>query len=183
MENAIQKKGELSLTIFFTRELQNIYWIEKYMISILPKIQNAVTSEHLRDFVMDHQSETATHLTRLENVFELMGIKAKTKKCEAVEGLVKEIELIIKETGEGSSTRDAALIIATQKIVHHEIATYGGLAQLATTLGYEQITRLLERALQDEKDADILYSDLAEKKINWLAETEGNRQWTINNGQ
>jgi ferritin-like metal-binding protein YciE len=172
MEGTIKKPEESCLNIFFTQELHTIYWTEKYMTNILPKIHNAATSEQLRYFILDHMAETETHITRLEKIFDLMGIKAKPKKCEAVEGLFKEVENMIKETPEGSSTRDAALIIGAQKVEHYEIATYGGLVQLATTLGFEKITRLLERTLQDEKDADILYSDLAEKKVNWLAETE-----------
>jgi ferritin-like metal-binding protein YciE len=172
MENSGKKKNESSLNTFFVQELQNIYWAEKYLAKALPKIQNAVTSEDLREVILDHIAETETHATRLENIFDMAGIKTKPKKCETIEGLIKEAENILIETEEGSSTRDAALIIALQKVEHYEIAIYGGLVQLATTLGFEKITRLLERTLQDEKDADILCSDLAEKKVNWLAETE-----------
>ena len=97
------------------------------MTKVLPKIHNAVTSEDLRDVILDHLAETETHITRLENIFELLGVKAKTKKCEAIESLFKEVETIIKETGEGSSTRDAALIIAAQKLNIMKLRLMAGL--------------------------------------------------------
>jgi ferritin-like metal-binding protein YciE len=173
MEDMIKKPEASYLNTFFMEELQSISWTEKYMTSVLPKIHNAASSEGFRKVILDHISETQMHVTRLENIFNSLGIRMTTpKSCEAMEGLFKEIENIISETGEGTSTRDAALIIGAQKVEHYEIATYGGLAQLATTLGFEKITRLLGRTLQEEKDTDILYSDLAEKKVNWLAETE-----------
>jgi ferritin-like metal-binding protein YciE len=59
-----------------------------------------------------------------------------------------------------------------QKIAHYKIATYGSLEQLATTLGMEDINLLLLHSLREEKDFDRLLSDMAEKRINWLAETE-----------
>jgi ferritin-like metal-binding protein YciE len=37
--------------------------------------------------------------------------------------------------------------LAAQKVEHYEIATYGGLAQLATTLGLSEIADLLNETL------------------------------------
>ena len=44
--------------------------------------------------------------------------------------LPKEGEGIVEETEEGTATRDVGIILASQKIEHYEIATYGGLTQL-----------------------------------------------------
>ncbi|MEF9478341.1 DUF892 family protein [Chryseobacterium sp. 1B4] len=79
---------------------------------------------------------------------------------------------MIKATEDGSATRDVALIIAAQKVEHYEIATYGGLAQLAITMGHDKAADLLERTLQEEEDTDSLLTDIAETYINFDAEQE-----------
>jgi len=40
--------------------------------------------------------------------------KAQAKKCEAIEGIIKEGEGIIEETEAGTYTRDVGLILAAQ---------------------------------------------------------------------
>src|SRR5687767_5560353 len=116
---------------FFVDELQDIYWAEKHLAKELPKLQKAATSEELAEAFGDHQAETEEHVSRLEDVFKMMGETAKAKKCQAMEGLVKEANEIIEETEETTATRDVALIMAAQKMEHYEIATYGSLVQLA----------------------------------------------------
>ena len=73
-------------------------------------------------------------------------------------------------------TRDAALIIAAQKIEHYEIATYGGLVALALTLGQHRAADLLEKTLQEEYDTDEKLTDIAESHINFEAEEEDEKK-------
>lgn len=170
-ENATKEKNS-PLYEFFLSQLKNIYWGEQQLIKALTNMQKAATNDALRQQLEDHLIQTEHHLSRLEEIFSIMGIKSEAVKCKAMDELIKESEAVIEETEEGSSTRDAALIMTVQKAEHYEIATYGGLVQFATSLGFEKITTLLDQTLQEEKDQDILLSDIAERKINWLAETE-----------
>ena len=89
-----------------------------------------------------------------------------------MEGLIKEGESIVEETEEGSMTRDVGIIMAAQKIEHYEIATYGGLAQIATTMGLDEAADLLNETLDEEKNTDQLLTEIAENNINWEAEQE-----------
>ena len=73
-------------------------------------------------------------------------------------------------------TRDAALIIAAQKVEHYEIASYGGMVQLAITMGWQQIADILDKTLEEEEDTDQLLTDIAEEFINIEAEGEGKSQ-------
>jgi ferritin-like metal-binding protein YciE len=157
----------------FMDTLKDIYWAEKQLTKALPKMQKAATTEELKDAFEDHLAQTEEHVTRLEKAFELLGKKAQAKKCDAMEGLIKEAESIIEETEEGSMTRDVGLIIAAQKVEHYEIASYGGLAQLAKTMGHEDVKELLGQTLSEEKGADELLTEIAENDINWQAEQEG----------
>ena len=89
-----------------------------------------------------------------------------------MEGLIKEGESVIEETEDGSMTRDVGIIIAAQKVEHYEIATYGGLAQIATTMGLDEAADLLNETLEEEKQTDELLTEIAENNINWQAEQE-----------
>src|SRR2546421_28247 len=97
-------------------------------------MQKAATNEELKNAFTEHLEVTKTHIERLEQVFELCNKKPQAKKCDAIEGLTTEADSVIEDTDAGTSTRDVALILAGQKVEHYEIATYGGLAQLARTL-------------------------------------------------
>jgi ferritin-like metal-binding protein YciE len=98
--------------------------------------------------------------------------KSQAKKCDAMEGLVEEAESIIEDTDAGTATRDVGLILAAQKVEHYEIATYGGLTQLAKTIGRDDIAELLGETLNEEKTADELLTEIAESHINYEASTE-----------
>jgi ferritin-like metal-binding protein YciE len=157
---------------FFVEELKDIYWAEKHLTKALPKMQKAATSEELANAFADHLVATHEHISRLEKVFEMLDKKPQAKKCDAMEGILKEGESIISETEAGSATRDVGLILAAQKAEHYEIATYGGLAQLAKTMGREDIKNLLGQTLDEEKECDELLTSLAEEDINETADQE-----------
>ena len=167
-----QRNTEPALMEFFEGEIKEIYWAEKHLTKALPKMKKAATSEELANAFGEHLEVTKTHVSRLEQVFELLGKKPQAKKCDAMEGIVKEGESIIEETAEGTATRDVGLILAGQKVEHYEIATYGGLAQLAKTLGLEDIAALLEQTLGEEKEADETLTGIAENDINYEAASE-----------
>ncbi|KIC95691.1 ferritin-like domain-containing protein [Flavihumibacter solisilvae] len=173
---ASKKKPESSngqLEEFFTEQLKDIYWAEKALLKALPKMQKAATSEELQSAIEEHTTQTEKHVSRLEQVFELLALKPAAKKCEAMEGLIAEGESIVEETEDGSMTRDAAIIMAAQKIEHYEIATYGGLKQLAMTMGLNDAADLIDQTLQEEKETDEGLTEIAENNINWEAEQEG----------
>jgi ferritin-like metal-binding protein YciE len=64
------------------------------------------------------------------------------------------------------------LILAAQKVEHYEIATYGGLHQLALTMGHDDVASVLEETLNEEKEADSLLTSIAENNVNYEANTE-----------
>lgn len=157
---------------FFVDELKDIYWAEKHLVKTLPKMMKAATSPELKAAFQDHVEVTKTHVTRLEQVFEAMGKKAQAKKCDAMEGITKEGESIIEDTEDGTATRDVGLILAAQKVEHYEISTYGGLQQLAITLGHDAVAELLEQTLTEEEEADSLLTEIAENNVNYEAAEE-----------
>jgi ferritin-like metal-binding protein YciE len=157
---------------FFLQQLQDVYWAEKKLVKTLPKLAEASTSYKLKQAFNDHLDQTKNHVTRLEQVFEMMGEEAKALKCPAMAGIVDEGEDIIDETDKGTAQRDVGLIFAAQKAEHYEIATYGGLVTLARTMGHTDAAELLEQTLTEEKMADQLLTKIAEEDANVKANTE-----------
>lgn len=145
----------------FEDELKDIYWAEKALTKALPKMIKNATSEELIDALTSHLAETENQITRLEQVFESIDKKAVGKKCEAMEGLLKEAESIMESCDAGAMC-DAGIISAAQKVEHYEIASYGTLCAFAKTLGEEQAEDLLQQTLAEEKEADAHLSEIAQ---------------------
>lgn len=176
--NETDKKAEQSrkkasqLYVFFLSGLKDVLYAENKLVEALLEMESAASSEELKDAFEDHHLLTKKHVSRLNKIFGILEEKAEAKECKAIEGILEEAREIIKNTPEGSATRDVGLIIAAQKVEHYEIATYGGLAQLAITLGFDKIADLLERTLEEEEETDQDLTFIAENHINPEAEKE-----------
>jgi ferritin-like metal-binding protein YciE len=168
----VKHDNDSKLEEFFHGELKDIYWAEQHLVKTLPKMVKAAHAKELKSAFSDHLEVTKEHVSRLEKVFGILNYKAQAKKCDAMDGITKEGQSIIEDTEAGTSTRDVGLILAGQKVEHYEIATYGGLAQLAKTLGYDEVSNILEKTLAEEKQADKGLSDLAEHTVNEQANEE-----------
>ncbi len=158
-------EGENLLKNLFIKELQDMYWAEKALVKAIPKMIKKVTSDELISALENHLSETEEQVNRIEQVFEIVGEPAKAKKCDGMNGLIKEADVIIRNTEEGAM-RDAGIISAAQKVEHYEIASYGTLRTFANTLGLNEAADLLQESLDEEKSADEKLTELAESEVN-----------------
>jgi len=166
-KKANPKTSKESLEDIFEDTLKDIYWAEKLLVKTLPKLSKASYNEELQEAFNTHLEETQNQISRIEKCFEIMEVKQAAKKCEAMEGLVKEGQEAIDEHDKGHA-RDAAIIAAAQKVEHYEISAYGTLRTMAFVLGKTQCAELLEETKVEEAEADVKLSELAEK-INQLA--------------
>jgi len=155
----------------FEDELKDIYWAEKALTKAIPKMIKKASSDDLISTLESHLHETEEHVQRCEQIFESLGQEPKAKKCEAMDGLIKEAEEIVSDTDAGMM-RDAGIISAAQKVEHYEIASYGTLRTFARTLGHETAVALLEQTLEEEKAADQALTEVAEACINEAAAAE-----------
>jgi ferritin-like metal-binding protein YciE len=170
-ENGSEQENS-QLEKLFTDSLKDIYWAEKQLTKTLPKMKKAATTDELKSAIEEHLAQTEGHVKRLEQVFDMCGKKVQAKKCDAMEGLIKEGDSIVEETQSGSMTRDAGIIMAAQKVEHYEIATYGSLVQIAKTLGMNDAAGVLHLTLDEEKQADEKLTEVAEWHVNQAAEKE-----------
>lgn len=162
VKSKITAKIEHTLEDLFEDNLRDIYNAEKQLVAALPLIAKSTYSEDLENAINDHLNETKKQMERLEKIFDRLDMDTRdVNTCEAMEGLITECKEVMDHFEDGP-VRDAALIIAAQKIEHYEIAAYGSLCELADVLGYSKIADILERSLNEEKSADRILSHIAQ---------------------
>ncbi len=160
-----QTNAAHGLRDLFEVGLKDIYWAEKILTKTLPKMVKNASSPELVNSLKSQLSETHEHVSRLEKIFEVTGIAPTAKKCDAMQGILKETNNLIKVTDIGM-VRDAGIIAADQKVKHYEIATYGTLHAFAKTIGENKAAELLAMNLDDEKKTDATLTGIALSAIN-----------------
>jgi ferritin-like metal-binding protein YciE len=150
MEGAGMKEGLEELLV---EELRDLYDAEKQLVRSLPRMAKASSSPELQDAFRTHLEETKGQVQRLEQIFELLGQKARSKPCKGMKGLVEEGQETMQEDLE-EHLLDAAIIGSAQKIEHYEIAGYGTARALANTLGRKDAAQLLQETLDEEGATD-----------------------------
>jgi ferritin-like metal-binding protein YciE len=164
-------KEPKKLDELFHEGLKDIFFAEKKILSALPKMAKAAQNEDLKAAFEKHEAETEEQVSRLEQVFGVIGKKPQGKNCPAIMGIIEEGQEIIKEY-KGSPALDAGLLSAAQAVEHYEISRYGTLRTWANELGLDQAVRLLDATLQEEKATDETLTELAEECVNQEAQAK-----------
>ena len=157
-----------TLDDLFVHTLRDIYYAEKQIVKNLPKMIDKATNAELKKGFQTHLQESKGHVERLEQVFEMHGVKAKAVDCPAIDGILKEAEEVAGDIAD-DHVLDAALIAAAQAVEHYEITRYGTLIEWARQLGRSDCAAVLEKNLKEEKATDKKLTSLAENKVNLQA--------------
>jgi ferritin-like metal-binding protein YciE len=154
-----------SMKDLFLHTLQDVYYAENQIVKALPKLIDQATNRELAAGLRNHLHETENQVKRLEQVFEKIGESPKGVDCPAIDGLIKEADGVTGEVDD-KKVLDAAIIGSAQAVEHYEISRYGTLIAWAEELGHNEVTRLLNANLREEKAADRTLNTLAENKVN-----------------
>lgn len=157
-----------NLQDLFEHELKDLYSAEKQLTEALPSMVEAATDAKLTEAFSEHLEETKEHLERVRKICDELDVNPGNSKCDAMEGLIKEGEGMIKEDAPGD-VKDAGLIACAQRVEHYEIAGYGTAVRFAKELGHDEIATELQKTLDQEYNADQLLDDLAEGRLNQKA--------------
>jgi ferritin-like metal-binding protein YciE len=161
-----------TLEDLLVHQIQDILSAEHQVKKALPRMAEAAGSDALRQAFQDHHRETDTQIERLRNALQLMEKPVTASHCEAAEGLITEAEEYLD--GEGNrDVLDAAIITAAQRFEHYEIAAYGSALSFARRLNRDEVARLLEASLNEEKAADERLNSIAENGVNEAAMKAG----------
>jgi ferritin-like metal-binding protein YciE len=169
MATAKSKKDSMPnahLHELFVDELKDVLGAERQLLKGLKKLADAAHGEKLKQAFKSHYEQTEGHIERLKSVFSSIDLTARGKKCKAMEGLLNEAEEILEEFQDSPEVLDAALIAAAQKVEHYEIATYGCLVTYAKLMEHSEAEELLAATLAEEKDTDVLLTEIAMSESN-----------------
>lgn len=150
-----------SLNDLFVDQIKDLYYSEKQLVKVFPKISKKVNSPQLREVLDGHLRETEEQILRLEKIFEEMNMNPRAKASPAMDGLIEEAKMIIEDAE--PSIMDVGIIAAVQKIEHYEIATYGCVKTYARLLGFDRIHDLLDENIKEEGSADKKLTSIAEE--------------------
>src|ERR1700755_1960259 len=145
-------------------ELKDLYSAEKQIVRALPKLAKAASTPELQEAILNHLEETKEQVARLEKIGELIGKKLTGKTCVGMKGVLEEGSEVLEDTDKGI-VRDAALISASQRVEHYEMAGYGSAREFAKLLGHSDVATLLDETLTEEKNADKKLSVIS-KQVN-----------------
>src|SRR5690554_3954017 len=86
----------------FIDELRDILGAERQLLKGLKKMAGKARSDSLKTAFEMHHTETETHIGRLQEVLQGLGLAGRGKKCKAMEGLLNEADEIM-ESFEGDA--------------------------------------------------------------------------------
>jgi ferritin-like metal-binding protein YciE len=155
-----------------TDSLKDIYDAEKQAVKAYPRLARFASSQELKQAMNQHLEQTKNQVTRIEQCFETLGERAKSKPCRAMKGLIEEAMEHAQEHEKGSGL-DAVLIGALQKTEHYEIAAYGTARAMAKSAGQREVANLLQQTLQEEGDTDKLLTKIALTIQKQMVQEEG----------
>jgi ferritin-like metal-binding protein YciE len=161
--------ADKNLEDLFYETLKDIYYAERKIVKSLPKMARAAQDPQLKTAFLKHKDETEVQIERLQQVFELIGKRARAKTCAAIEGITEEAEEIMEEF-KGTAALDAGLLAAAQAVEHYEISRYGTMKAWATQLGLKEVVALLEATLGEESATDEVLTGLATSAVNTAAD-------------
>jgi len=159
-----------SLHDVFVHELRDLYSAERQLIRALPKMAKNADSPQLADALTNHLHETEGHVARLEEILQTLGAKTGGVKCKGMEGLIEEGAEVLEMDGNPGAL-DAAMIGAAQRVEHYEIAAYASAISHARAQGHTEAVRLLEETLKEERNADEVLTEIAQKGLADVADT------------
>jgi ferritin-like metal-binding protein YciE len=149
----------------FLVELQHVYDAEKQLAEALPQLAQAACTPQLRQVFDQQLAETKEHTSRLEEIFKQLGEEPTAKPNLVMTEMRRQADEM-RDTIEKCPLLDAALIVTGNQIEHFVIASYGSLRTFAQLLGNRNIASILEKTLQEEKQADARLTDLGTEQVN-----------------
>ena len=154
-----------NLDNLLVEELKDILGAERQILEALPKMIDAATADDLKSALRDHLDKTRHHIERVERAFEMLGEEAEAKTCKGMAGVLQEGAEVLKKAMP-DAIRDAAIIGASQRVEHYEMAAYGVVRSFAKQLGRMDVAQMLQANLDEEGDADRLLTQIAEFHVN-----------------
>lgn len=158
-----------SLHDLYVDGLRDLYHAEGQLAKVLPRLAKAADAKELRAAFEDHLAVTQAQVERLDQIFADLGVKATGRKSPLAAGLVEVARGVLARKAP-PPVRDAALIGAGQRVAHFGMAEYECARTYARLLGHEEAADLLQECLDEEAEADVVLTELAQTVVLLEAE-------------
>jgi ferritin-like metal-binding protein YciE len=149
----------------FVHTLQDIYYAEHQILKALPDMVKKASDPGLKKGFSTHLKQTKGQVKRLDRVFKMIKSVPQGTKCPAIDGIIEEANDIAGEI-DNKVVLNAALIAAAQAVEHYEITRYGTLVAWAKVIGRNDVAKVLNMTLKEEKATDKKLGAIAKRKIN-----------------
>jgi ferritin-like metal-binding protein YciE len=149
-------------------EIKDLYSAEKQLTKAIPKMAKGSHDPALAAAFKNHLKETEGQVARLEKIGKLLDIKPSGKKCEGMEGVIKEGAEALAEDGD-DTILDLGIIGAGSRVEHYEMSGYLTAISLAQRIGAGEVVGLLQQSLKEEQAAEQTLRKIASGLIKGAA--------------
>jgi Mn-containing catalase len=137
----------------FLSELADVYYTEKALEKVLPKLAQEASDGELTKGFEQHLEQTRKHATNIESIFAALGKRPQAEPCPGIEGIKQEHDKFMAEHDASPAVTDLFITGSAARAEHYEIAAYTSLITMAESLGEPKVTRLLQQNLKEEQEA------------------------------
>lgn len=166
-ETSLQPEAGLSES--FAEEVKQIYFIEKNLKKVFLLLQKSAVNADLIDVILEHAELSNSHLSKLEEVFQLLGVKAQQKKSDLIDRFAKEAGSLIEDTEE-ASMRDEGITRIFMKITDFQIEAYGDLTEAAEKLALSKVSAVFNTIIQEKTQSQDNIAGITDNESNYLPE-------------
>jgi ferritin-like metal-binding protein YciE len=146
--------------------------MEDKLAAAAPTMADASFDPDLKELFSKTATKSKDYASKVEQAFTAIGEKVQRNDNHITDAMIKEVEEMIKNTDSGP-VRDSALIVAANQQQLFRVASYGSLASYAKTIGKQDAVKGITESLEDSKNGDKKFTELAESKINVAAAKAG----------
>ena len=154
-----------NLTDLMLTGMSYVLDFEEKIAKAATEVATKVSSPQLKELFEKTGTKSKDYAQTIEQSFGHLGQKVERNDNPIAKAMVGEMMNMIEHTSAGP-VRDAALITAANQQQQYRVASYGSLATYAKVLGKEGAVKELAAALEDSKNGDRKFTELADGGIN-----------------
>ena len=126
------------------------------------QIQQAATHPELKQMLQRGSEVTEKWRQRIDQAVQTVGAQGGNQSNPITEA-IQQVGEKINGKMQDETARDLGIIATGQIALHYHIASFGTLAAYAKMLGMQQVAQTMGECLQEAKQADEKYTELAQR--------------------
>lgn len=156
----------------FAEQIKDLYHAEKLLLKTLPGIAAKIHTQHLKQDIETHVEHVQKQIETLEKISRILDVKPTGKKSAAMEVFIEEAKKL-RDTVRDQGVLEAGLTTALRKAAYYEEAGMETLRELASSLGNQQIIKILSIESQPEKEKSQPFAGEGRKEASIKAISHG----------